>query len=309
MSWIGGLAVDRIRVICGPTAAGKSAIAAGLALEYGAGIISADSRQIYRGFDVGTAKPAWSERKAIAHEGIDIADPAERYSASRWAAMAGEAIARLQGDGREPLVVGGTGFYLRALFEPLFEAPEMDAVRRGRLENFLSTIATAELRRWCSALDSTRAHLGRVQLARAIEIALLTGRRVSVLHGDSRPSAERRAVYLVVDPGPELGSRIEARVDQMIAAGWLDEVRALDILIPEDAPAWKASGYRMMRRVSRGEVNLLTARERIIIETRQYAKRQRTWFRHQLGNAPVTRVNPDDPDCHVSVQRWWKETS
>jgi len=309
MSWTGGLAEDRIRVICGPTAAGKSAIAAGLALEYGATIISADSRQIYRGFDVGTAKPAWSERKTIPHEGIDIADPAERYSASRWAVMAGEAIARLQDGGCEPLVVGGTGFYLRALFEPLFEEPAMDAVRRARLEEFLTTLATAELRRWCSALDPARAHLGRVQLARAIEIALLAGRRVSALHGDNRPSAERHAVYLVVDPGPELASRIEARVDQMIGAGWLDEVRALDARISGDAPAWKASGYRAMRAVARGELELSEARELIIIETRQYAKRQRTWFRHQLGNAPVTRVNPGDPDCHAAVQRWWKESS
>lgn len=303
------MAEDRIRVICGPTAAGKSAIAAGLALEYGATIISADSRQIYRDFDIGTAKPAWSERKSIAHEGIDIADPAERYSSARWAVMAGEAIARSRSGAHEPLVVGGTGFYLRALFEPLFKEPEMDALRRARLEDFLATLATAELRRWCSALDPARAQLGRVQLARAIEIALIAGKRVSALHGKNSPSTERFAVYLVVDPGPGLASRIEGRVKQMINAGWLEEVRALDVRISEDAPAWKASGYRTMRAVARGGLELSEARERIIIETRQYAKRQRTWFRHQLGNAPVTRVNPDDPDCSAAIQRWWKESA
>jgi len=116
-------------------------------------------------------------------------------------------------------------------------------------------------------------------------------------------------VYLLVDPGAGLARRIEARVESMIERGWLDEVRLLDSQLPDDAPAWKSSGYRVMRSVARGEVELSAARERIIIETRQYAKRQRTWFRHQLGDAPVTRVNPDAPDCQAAVQRWWKETS
>ena len=95
----------------------------------------------------------------------------------------------------------------------------------------------------------------------------------------------------------------------MIDAGWLDEVNALDGHVPENAPAWKASGYRVMRQVARGQLDLSSARERIIIETRQYAKRQRTWFRHQLGDSPVTRVNPDDPDSQSVAQRWWKESS
>src|SRR5215211_4624373 len=125
-SWTAGLAANRLRVICGPTAAGKSAIAATLAIEYGATIISADSRQIYRGFDIGTAKPDWSERKSIEHVGIDVADPGERFSASRWATMAVEAIARASASGRTPLIVGGTGFYIRALFDPRFAAPELD---------------------------------------------------------------------------------------------------------------------------------------------------------------------------------------
>src|SRR5215211_56864 len=116
-SWTAGLAANRVRVICGPTAAGKSAIAATLALEYGAVILSADSRQIYRGFDIGTAKPEPSERKAIEHVGIDVADPTERFSASRWATLSMEWIGN--NSGATPLVVGGTGFYIRALFDPL----------------------------------------------------------------------------------------------------------------------------------------------------------------------------------------------
>src|SRR5687768_8722512 len=132
-SWIENLAVSRIRVICGPTAAGKSAIAAQLALEYGATIVSADSRQVYRRFDIGTAKPDWSERKAIAHAGIDVAEPDERYSASRWATMAVEAIGAADKAGREAMIVGGTGFYIRALFDPLFNSPEIDPGARTRL--------------------------------------------------------------------------------------------------------------------------------------------------------------------------------
>jgi len=301
------LAASRVRVICGPTAAGKSAIAAALALEYGAAIISADSRQIYRGFDIGTAKPEPSERKAIEHIGIDIADPVERFSASRWATMAMEWI--VKHPAVIPLVTGGTGFYIRALFDPLFVAPEIDEHRRRELEDFLNPLSLVELRRWCGAIDPERAHLGRRQLVRAIEVAVLTGNRISTLHSTSRTSTTLVPAYLLVDPGSSLAARIAARVDRMIDAGWLEEVRALDASVPENAPAWKASGYGVMRSVARGEVDLSAARERIIIETRQYAKRQRTWFRHQLGDAHVTRLDPDEPDAQSLAQRWWKETS
>ncbi|HEU4878280.1 MAG TPA: tRNA (adenosine(37)-N6)-dimethylallyltransferase MiaA [Gemmatimonadaceae bacterium] len=303
------MAANRIRVICGPTAAGKSAIAGNLALEYGATIISADSRQIYRGFDIGTAKPSWNERKAIRHVGIDVAEPTERFSASAWATMAIDWIDEVIAGGSIPLIVGGTGFYIRALFDPLFAAPELDQSKREQLEHILNPMTLSELRRWCSELDPERSHLGRYQLVRAIEIALLTGRRISALHAADDSTPVFAASYLLVDPGPALAERIERRVDEMIDAGWETEVRSLDASVPEHAPAWKASGYGVMRSLSRGEIDLSVARERIIIETRQYAKRQRTWFRHQLGDAPVTRVNPDDPDAQAIAQRWWKETS
>lgn len=303
------MAENRLRVICGPTAAGKSAVAATLALEYGATIISADSRQIYRQFDIGTAKPDWSERKAIAHIGIDIADPIERFSASRWATMAMGAVEHLESAGGTPLIVGGTGFYIRALFDPLFAAPDLNDEKRRPLEYFLNSMPLADLRRWCEVIDPGRSHLGRYQLVRSIEIALLTGSRISTLHAQDSSSSSYSPTYLLVDPDKSLVARIEHRVEAMIDSGWLDEVRALDASIPEAAPAWKASGYRVMRCVARGELDLSEARERIIIETRQYAKRQRTWFRHQLGDAPVTRLDPDDPNAQSIAQRWWKETS
>jgi len=303
------LAENRLRVICGPTAAGKSAIAANLALEYGATIISADSRQVYRQFDIGTAKPDWSERKAIEHVGIDVADPVERFSASRWATMAIEAVEVLRASGGTPLIVGGTGFYIRALFDPLFAAPDLDEDKRKHLEHFLNSMSLPELRRWCDVIDPERSPLGRYQLVRAIEIALLTGSRISELHAQSSSTSSYTPSYLLVDPQKSLGIRIERRVQFMIDSGWLEEVRALDAGVPETAPAWKASGYRLMRSVARGELDLSAARERIIIETRQYAKRQRTWFRHQLGDAPVTLLDPDERDAQSIAQRWWKETS
>jgi len=325
MSSIAALAENRIRVICGATAAGKSAIAIALGLECSATIISADSRQIYTGFDIGTAKPEPSERRAVPHEGIDVVAPTERYSAARWARQAAGWIQSARVSGRVPLLVGGTGFYLRALFEPLFKAPALDPDRRNVLEKFLNSRKPMELRRWCEMLDPPRAHLGRAQLIRAIETALLSGRRISDLHRgaadapnaqDSPHAAAQATVasrlqprYLLVDPGGALSLRIEQRVDRMLNAGWTDEVRALMTTVRADAPAWNASGYRVVRAFVDGDMRLSEARERIIIETRQYAKRQRTWFRHQLGTASVTRVNPDDPDCHATVERWWKESS
>ncbi len=309
MSWTGGLAVNKLRVICGPTAAGKSAIATALALEYTGMLISADSRQIYRGFDIGTAKPSLSELKAVPHRGIDVALPTERYSASDWATSAARWAEDGASEGRIPLIVGGTGFYIKALFDPLFDAPDVDPARRAALEDFAATQSVDELRRWCSALDPSRSHLGRSQLVRAIEIALLTGGRISELHASRAREAQFRAAYLVVDPGPQLAGRIETRVDSMIDAGWQNEVQMLDRSTEESAPAWKASGYATMRLVARGELDLSLARERIIIETRQYAKRQRTWFRHQLGDAAVTRVDPGQDDWQATVHRWWKETS
>ena len=295
-----------VRVICGPTAAGKSAIAMALAQDRHALIISADSRQIYRGFDVGTAKPPVTDRQLVPHRGIDVADPRERYSAAEWAAQSREWIAEAVALGKTPLVVGGTGFYLRALTEPLFDAPPLDPERRAALEHLFAGASTDELRRWCVQLDPERAHLGRVQLARAVEIALLTGRRLSELHRTRARAPTTRARYLVVDPGPSLGTWIAQRVDTMLAGGWPEEVRALSAWLDDAAPAWKGSGYRVVRDLVQGRVSADTARERIVIETRQYAKRQRTWFRHQLPPESTTRVNPNDRNADAIVTAWWE---
>jgi tRNA A37 N6-isopentenylltransferase MiaA len=184
-------------------------------------IISADSRQIYRQFDIGTAKPSPEERAAVVHFGVDIVDPAEHYSAYQWACDAARWIGEADRLGKVPVVVGGTGFYIKSLFDPPYDEPPV------------------------------------------VDLALTPE-------------------YEIVDPGPVLGDRIAVRIDRMLEDGWLAEVAGLMDSVPHDAIAWKASGYRVMRGHLEGEYSLDHARERAIIETRQYAKRQRTWFRHQL---------------------------
>lgn len=301
----------RLRIICGPTAAGKSEIALRLADYTGAAIVSADSRQVYRKFDIGTAKPSADERARVPHHGIDEIDPTERYSAARWAVDAEAWLKDARDAGRHAVVVGGTGLYIKALVEPLFSAPDLDPARRAALETELASKSVSDLRQWCRQLDPARAGLGRTQLVRAIETALLSGRRVSDLHAEEQskpgiPATTYSPSYLVVDPGESLQRRIEARVDAMLERGWQGEVDQLSRTVPADAPAWKASGYSVMREMARGAVDLSTARQRVIIETRQYAKRQRTWFRHQLPADAVTRVNPDDPALRSIVREWWE---
>ncbi|HYD54229.1 MAG TPA: tRNA (adenosine(37)-N6)-dimethylallyltransferase MiaA, partial [Gemmatimonadaceae bacterium] len=288
-------------------AAGKSNVALWLAERHHVTIVSADSRQVYRGFDVGTAKPTAQEQARVPHRGIDVVEPTERYSAAAWAAGAADWMAEAAVAGRAPLVVGGTGLYVRALFEPLFEEPPLGPTRRRALEVVLGRLPLPELQRWCAALDPARAHLGRTQLLRAIEVALLTGRRLSALHAERRRPARRRARYLVVDPGPSLHERIARRTAAMLDEGWPEEVESLVRRVPPTAPAWNASGYGHVRDLVEGRLSRQAAQEAIVIETRQYAKRQRTWFRHQLPAESVRLVDPSAPDWEAVVDTWWNE--
>ncbi|HJQ10762.1 MAG TPA: tRNA (adenosine(37)-N6)-dimethylallyltransferase MiaA, partial [Gemmatimonadaceae bacterium] len=271
--------------------------------------VSADSRQIYCYFTIGTAKPAREDCARVTHYGVDVVEPTERYSAARWAADADEWMECACEIEKTSVVVGGTGLYLKALVEPLFSAPEMDPIARSQLETQLAQKSVGELRRWCEALDPSRAHLGRTQLLRAIETALLAGARISELHEAHNTATVAEAVeptYLVVDPGEALASQIEKRVDQMLDRGWPDEVKGLMKSVAPDAPAWKASGYAAIRDHIEGKSDLSTTRERIIIETRQYAKRQRTWFRHQLPEPAVTKLNPLDSRAIAIAREWWE---
>jgi tRNA dimethylallyltransferase len=294
-----------VPVVCGPTAAGKTGVALQLARLADVEIISADSRQLYRGFDVGTAKPTGAERAVVPHHGLDVLEPTERASAAWWADQADACIRACLARGRMPVVVGGTGLYLRALFGALFDEPPMDPERRRALEAELAPLDTAELRRRVQLLDPDRARLGRTQLLRAIEVATLTGRRLSELQRERATVPRWRARYLVLDPGPSLSGIIAARTRAMFAAGWRNEVRGLIASVPEDAPAWNASGYRVVRQLEQGMLSPEAAMERVIIETRQYAKRQRTWFRHQLADQNVTRLDPHAPTFADALLAWW----
>lgn len=292
-----------LRIICGPTGAGKSALALALAARHGLTILVADSRQVYRGFDIGTAKPTTNERTRVPHAGIDLADPSERYSAARWAAYAAAVIGRVGPD--RVLIVGGTGLYLRALVQPLFHEPPLDAARRTALTAQLEQLDTRELKRWVGVLDPERARLGRTQLLRAVEVALLTGRRISALHRDASRAASWRARWLVVDPGEQLLPQIERRLDTMLAHGWLEEVSALADRVAPDAPAWNACGYGDLRAHLKGHTSLATARTAILVATRQYAKRQRTWFRHQLPADAAVQLDPLNPRAAELADTWW----
>ena len=299
-------AVADISIICGPTGAGKSSLAMQLARRHGLHVLSADSRQVYRGFDIGTAKPSRADMAAVTHHAIDIADPTERWSAALWATRARTVLA--ENGNRRVVVVGGTGLYLRALTTAFFTEPSLDGERRRALAGALADLSSDELRRWVEHLDPSRAQLGRTQLLRAVEVALLTGRRLSDWHREAPDVGGLRARWLVVDPSEALQARLEQRLSTMLEAGWLDEVRDLARRIPPAAPAWLACGYHALLSVAEGFRTLEDARTSILIATRQYAKRQRTWFRHQLpaDEGRVTRLDPRDPDCEALVEAWWR---
>lgn len=315
-------------IICGPTAAGKSAVAMTLAASAPVTIISADSRQIYRGFDIGTAKPSADDRARVPHVGIDVAEPTARWSAWQWAEMAHAAIAEAWSAHRVPMVVGGTGFYIRALLHPLAAIPPLDPERRTALHRWLDAMSHDQLRQWTERLDPPRAAFGPAQWRRAIEVALLTGRplsswyrageeesvstlrSVSAVAGGAAAVAAEHPQYvphvLLVDPGPPLRERIAERVDAMLTAGWVDEVQRLQRAVPADAPAWNATGYGDLVDYLAGVITRTDARERVIAHTRQYAKRQRTWFRHQLDGVPVQMVDPLADDAADTIGRWWR---
>lgn len=300
-----------VRIIAGPTGAGKSALAMHLAAQHGARIISADSRQIYRDFDIGTAKPSRADQASVLHAGLDVADPAERWNAARWAEAARGWLAEDAARGRPSLIVGGTGLWLQAIVRPLADEPELDPEQRAAMQQELGALDTDELRRWVERLDPARAHLGRVQLLRAAEVALLSGTPLSEWHARGSSHAALAARWLLVDPGAVLDDRLNRRRAEMLEAGWLDEVRALDVRYPGDLPAWNACGYREIRAVVQGTGALEEAMEAVRISTRQYAKRQRTWFRNQMEEVgPVLRLDPTAADALAAAEHWFsKEAS
>lgn len=281
--------------IVGPTATGKTELSLSVAAEIGGEIVSMDSRQVYRGMDVGTAKATPRERTVAPHHGLDIRDPGERYGAGQFARDARRWIAEARGRGRAALLVGGTGLFLRALTRPVFREPQAVRRRRGGMEAVLGRMSPADLARWTRALDAERAGLavagGRQRMVRTVSVALLTGRPLSWWHrhGPADGPPLRGCVCLLDVPPELLRRRIAERVREMAEQGFADEVARLLAAgrCPSD-PGMNAVGYREMADHVQGRATLDEALERIRRATWRYARRQRTWFRRQL-----------DADAHV----------
>lgn len=307
MSLSAASAGSSLRVIIGPTAAGKSALALRLAAQSEGAIISADSRMVYRGFDIGTGKPNADEQAAVPHYGIDVAEPSDRWTAARYATHAGQWIDEVTASGRTPVLVGGTGFWVAAVVAPLAPMPVLPEPARTALAAELMAMDHATLRRWCEALDPPIAALGHAQWRRAVEVALLSGVRLSEWHRAAPAIPPRPVRYLVVDPGAALDARIADRVDQMLADGWTDEVRGLVSRVPPDAPAWRGCGYERIRAAVASGGMTAAVRDAIVTETRQYARRQRTWCRRQLTHGPLTRLDPEAPNAWAIARAWWDE--
>ncbi|TVP57017.1 MAG: tRNA (adenosine(37)-N6)-dimethylallyltransferase MiaA [Gemmatimonadales bacterium] len=303
--------------IVGPTASGKTALSLPVAEALEAEIISMDSRQVYRGMDIGTAKVASRDRSRVPHFGLDLIDPRERYSAARFAREARGWMAEIRERGRLPLLVGGTGFFLKALTDPIFREPPLDEERRERLRGWLSGRSEEELAHWLRRLDPDRAELaiegGAQRVGRTLEVALLTGRPLSWWHAHS-PSAARPVRFGVVRlivPRETLYARINARAEAMFEAGLLAEVRALlEAGVPVEAPGMTGTGYREAAGVLLGELALDEAIDAVQRATRRYARRQETWFRHQLP-AEVLEIDATRPLASQveRVLEWWPGTA
>lgn len=291
----------RFLALTGPTASGKTRLSLAAAGELDAEIVSMDSRQVYRGMDVGTAKATLAERARAAHHGLDLLDPDESYSAGRFARDARRWIRTIRGRGRLPLLVGGTGFFLKVLMEPLFREPDLDPERVDRLRDRLDAYPRKKLEAWVRVLDPDRAAVaaegGPQRLIRSLEVALLSGRPLSWWHHEAVPEGRAvpgRVVCLTL-PRQELDRRIRARAEHMVAGGLVDEVqRLLRAGYAPDDPGLTGAGYREIVHYLRGQCSLEEAVDRIEVRTRQYARRQLTWFRNQLPEDTI-RVDAGAP--------------
>jgi tRNA dimethylallyltransferase len=291
----------RPRAIClaGPTAAGKTAAALAWAAERPVEIVSVDSALVYRGMDIGTAKPSAAERAAVPHHLIDLLDPTEAYSAARFVADANRLIAEIAARGRLPLLVGGTMLYFKALREGLDPMPEADPALRAALDARAAAQGWPALHAELARVDPvTAARLppGDAQrIQRALEVWQLSGRPLSAWHGAPRAAADDLPL-VSLEPGSRawLHARIAERFDAMLAAGLVDEVRSLRTRgdLHPALPAMRCVGYRQAwAALDAGE--LATLREAGIAATRQLAKRQLTWLRSMPGRQVVACDAPD----------------
>lgn len=278
-----------IPVIAGPTASGKTTLAVELALYVGGEIVNFDSVQIYKGIEVATAKPTEEEKRGVPHNLIDYVDPRVNYTAADWAADAARVIAEIEGRGKIPVLVGGTGFYLRALRQPFFESPKTDERLRERLRAIKESQGAEHLHRMLRRVDPEAAEKLSLRdyprVMRALEVFFQTGETLSGQQSNRAAPPEfasRIRLFVLSPPRLDLYEKINRRADAHFAAGLIEEVK--DLLadgISESSNALGAHGYRRVCEYLKGERTIEGAIEQTKQDVRNYAKRQLTWFRRE----------------------------
>jgi tRNA dimethylallyltransferase len=282
--------VQKTILIAGPTASGKSALALELAEQIGGTIVNADSMQVYRDLRIITARPTPAEAARVPHRLYGHVDAAENYSVGQWCTEVASVLSEIERERRAAIIVGGTGLYFKALTSGIAAVPPIPAEIREAVRGRLSSEGVVALHAELALRDPAgAARLGsgdRSRVTRALEVVLATGRSLLDWHDTNKPPAvdlgHAAGIFLAPDRD-ELHRRIVARFDAMMATGALDEVRALAARnLNPNLPAMKAHGVPWLLRHLNGEVALTEAVERAKLETRQYTKRQATWFRNQL---------------------------
>ena len=294
--------MSAIPLILGPTASGKSAVALAIAREVPVEIVSVDSALVYRGMDIGTAKPSRAEREEVAHHLIDIIDPAQAYSAARFAQDAQRLIGEIRARGRLPLLVGGTMLYAKALIDGLHALPGANAAVRARLDEEAAREGWPALHARLARVDpATAARLapGDAQrIQRALELYELTGEPMSrLLEAGAAARSTERFVCIALEPSDraQLHALIEARLRTMLDAGFVDEVRGLRARgdLHPGLPSVRCVGYRQIWEHLDGRYDLRTTTDRAIAATRQLAKRQLTWLRAMPNRQIFDSLAPD----------------
>jgi tRNA dimethylallyltransferase len=304
------VALPLLVAIVGPTASGKSALGVWLAERLSGEVVACDSTQLYRGFDVGTAKPRVSERRDIPHHLIDVLGPEEPATAGGYRQLALPVLENLRQQNRVPILTVGTGLYLRALLDGLAELPERSEELRERLRADAKEHGTGYLHGVLKRLDAEAAEkiapADEQKLIRAIEICLLAQKPVSEVHREGRTPLQGWHVLKIglTPPREALHERIHARTDAMLERGWLREVQSLLASgMREDAKPFDFIGYRELRSVLDGRISLEKARAAIQQATRQYAKRQLTWFRKEKDVRWLSGFG-DDPAAQAAAFEW-----
>src|ERR687886_71070 len=266
--------------ICGATATGKSGLALALAQRLNSVILSADSRQVYQEFDIGTAKPSVGERQQVPHYLIDIGEPTETLTVADYQRQAQELIAHFQAQGTIPVLVGGTGLYIRSVVQGM-KIPRV--APHNELRSQLASLGQTQLYQFLQQVDPAAAQKihanDEVRTLRALEVFYVTGCPISKQQGENPPNYPILQIGLECSDTSTLTRRIEKRTEQMIAAGWEAEVKALCQKYGGDLPLLDTLGYREMKQYLAGDISLSQAKELTVLHTRQFAKRQRTWFR------------------------------